>query len=177
MKSNKEIIVMNSKMQNNAKQQQGVALIITLVVLLAMTIIGLTATDSSNLQSLLARNSQFRIEAFNASNTELNAQLDYYRSATFGTIDSTLNTLAAQPEGTSVVLGQNDADGNPFIVLRSVNISFTKDVTLTREGGCDPGADTTKECVLFRIDSSATYPNTNIRSDQVQTFSIIVLKG
>ena len=58
-------------------QQSGVALLISIVVMLALTVLALAATNSNQTQAFLVRNAQFRLETFNASFTELDAHVDF----------------------------------------------------------------------------------------------------
>ena len=60
--------------------QNGSALLISVVVLLAMTVLALAATSSNQSQALMVRNAQFRMEAFNASYAEIDAQIDAINS-------------------------------------------------------------------------------------------------
>ena len=63
--------------QVNFNQQSGVALLISIVVMLALTVLALAATNSNQTQAFLVRNAQFRLETFNASFTELDAHVDF----------------------------------------------------------------------------------------------------
>lgn len=62
--------------QSPANIQAGISLLFTVVLLLALTVIAITVTTSNQTQSILVRNNQFRLEAFNASYTEIDAQID-----------------------------------------------------------------------------------------------------
>ena len=62
--------------QNYANTQHGISLLFTVVLLLALTVVAITVTTSNQTQSILVRNNQFRLEAFNASYTEIDAQID-----------------------------------------------------------------------------------------------------
>lgn len=56
--------------------QVGAALIMTLVVLTALTVVALSVASGNQTQSIMVRNSQFRLEAFNVSLAEIDAQVD-----------------------------------------------------------------------------------------------------
>lgn len=68
--------------------QRGAALLISVVVLLALTIIALASTNSNQLQTLMVRNAQFRMETFNASYSEIDAQIDIINDRSFALIES-----------------------------------------------------------------------------------------
>jgi len=63
--------------------QRGAVLIITITVLLALTILALASTSSNQMQSIMVRNNQFRLEAFNVSYSELDAQIDILNQRDF----------------------------------------------------------------------------------------------
>ncbi len=60
----------------STSKQRGVSLLITLIVVLALSIVAVGVTGSNQAQSLMAKSSQFRMESFNASYTEIDAQID-----------------------------------------------------------------------------------------------------
>ena len=62
---------------SNSNHQSGAALVVTLVVILALTVVAIGVTSSNQTQSIMVRNNQFRLEAFNASYSEIQAQLDW----------------------------------------------------------------------------------------------------
>jgi hypothetical protein len=59
------------------KKQNGAALIITIFVLMALTVVAISVTSSNQSQSIMVRNSQFRLESFNSSYAEIDAQVDF----------------------------------------------------------------------------------------------------
>lgn len=63
--------------QQIGKRQQGVVLVVGLLMLLAMTLIGVTAMKSTTLDERIAANTQFKAEAFQASESMLAESLDY----------------------------------------------------------------------------------------------------
>jgi len=56
--------------------QEGLALIVTIVVLLGLTVLALATTNSNLSQSIMVRNNQFRLEEFNTSYAEIEGQVD-----------------------------------------------------------------------------------------------------
>jgi len=147
--------------------QKGVALIMVLAVLFALTLLGLASTDSSSLQALMVRNSQFRLEAFNRSYNEIEDQLDFYvtdagKAPLFAVIDNGEQsaTSTATPTGA--------------LAVRSNATDFDTSITLRQNGGCPiylNSLGTFKQCSLMELESESQYQDTNIGSEQVQQFS------
>ncbi len=184
-----------------AAKQRGIALILVISVLFALTMLGLASTDSSNLQSLMVRNNQFRLEAFNISYNEIEEQMEFYESSTgkkplFYVIDTgtlsadnlSTTTETTNPDGTTETAGtaeQSSADatgaettvtGADEFYVRTDNGLFDKTITLSKTGGCAIFANTVggfKKCSLMQLDSNAEYQKTNIGSDQAQQFSFL----
>ena len=148
--------------------QQGFTLIVVMVVLLALTVLGLASTDSGNLQQVMVRNNQFRLEAFNTSHSEIEAQVQFYDEVSnapiFVAIDGG-SRLSSDDEGSTVN-------------LQTSNDQFVKEVGLERTSECLTIGNSLGKyrCSLMRIDSDSSYQNTNIRSDQRQTFTYITLE-
>ncbi len=173
-----------SKNMKSINNQHGITMIVTLVVLLVLTLISVAAIDSNNLQALMTRNNQFRLETFNASNSEIEAQLDYYSASTTPLESPPVDFLVKTGTQSSL---DSDTTGS-LLIKKSTNPGFKKRVTLTYTGGClrpgerqnfnlggTPGLATSKKCFAFSIGSSAEYENPNIKSDQVQTIAMYQL--
>tara|TARA_B110000977_G_C11032207_1_gene475729 strand:+ start:1118 stop:1411 length:294 start_codon:yes stop_codon:yes gene_type:complete len=60
----------------SVKRQQGATLIVTLMILVAMTTLGLSSIRSTSIQQTIVKNTQFLMSARNVAKTEINAQLD-----------------------------------------------------------------------------------------------------
>lgn len=150
--------------KSSPKQQKGLALIMVLVVLLVLTLVGLSSVDSSNFQALMVRNNQFRLEAFNTSFSEIESQLDTYQTKNGKTY------LFKAIDGETV----SSVGLTPTLPVSNSNSLFTKVVTLSKTSGCpifDESLNGFKKCNLMVVDSDSKYANTNIGSDQVQQFS------
>lgn len=152
------------------RNQKGMALIMVMVVLLVLTMVGLSSTESSNFQSLMVRNNQFRLEAFNTSFSEIESQLEAFRTQAgkntlFSAIDNGLiNSKGVDTNGLSV----------PTMNLSNNDPSFTKEVSLEKSSGCpifNESVGGFKKCHIMELDSNSEYTGTNIGSDQVQQFS------
>ena len=155
-----------------AKKQNGMALIMVLVVLLVLTLVGLASTDSSNFQALMVRNNQFRLEAFNTSYTEIESQLTTYRTDAgkailFKAVDGViLSSTGISPTQTST----------PILDITENDAAFTKEVMLSKIGGSPMFEESLggyKKCHILLIDSDSNYINTSIGSDQSQQFSFL----
>ena len=150
----------------NFSKQKGITLIVVIVVLLALTLVGLASTDSGNLQRVMARNNQFRLEAFNSSHAEITAQLQFYDEQSNAPIFVAIDTgLRQSPDENS-------------LVIQTVNTQIDKEVGLSSEGDCNVFGNSLGKyrCNLMIVDSESRYPNTNIGSDQRQTFTYITLE-
>ncbi|GAA6139042.1 hypothetical protein NBRC116583_27890 [Arenicella sp. 4NH20-0111] len=177
--------------QKFAARQNGVALIMVLTVLFALTLLGLASTDSSNLQALMVRNNQFRLEVFNAGLSEIDDQLSYYSTEkgtvplfyairldeTFGVASTTTGSRAlkatsseaAQPTDVGGVIGLD-----PGFQEITSNPLFDKELVLTREGQCPLYNNTVggvKKCSLMELEMNTGYKGTNISSGQNQQFA------
>lgn len=58
---------MNKIRHSPLQQQHGIALIMSLVILLVLTLLGVTSMNTSNLQSLMTSNSQYQTVALNSA--------------------------------------------------------------------------------------------------------------
>ncbi len=169
-------------------KQRGITMIVTLVVLLVLTIIGVSAIDSNNLQSVMTRNNQYRLETFNGSNVEIEAQLTFYTFSAPDGIAQPIVDLLGGDVGASLAFDSSKTPSENTLAERSTNPSFQKEISLKRASGCpvfgstintssggEIGGSGAKKCSLLQIDSSAGYENPQIKSEQVQTFSILTL--
>lgn len=156
----------NMKHQQIASQTQGgMAMIIVIVALLVLTLLGLSAADSGSLQSVMVRNNQLRLEAFNASLAEIEAQLDSYEQT-----DTGKAFLVDVVQG--AVIDETD------LGLLSNNPAFEKNLTLSSKGGCPNYYNSLGgpiKCNLIELDSISEYQESNVGSDQVQQFTFYSL--
>jgi len=74
-------------------KQRGLALIMSLVILLVLTLLGITSMNTSNLQSLMTSNSQYQTSALNTAEQAIIAA------------QNVVNTYIAQPAGTTAPTG------------------------------------------------------------------------
>lgn len=163
---------MPMKMNN----QSGAALLISVVVLLALTIIALASTNSNQLQSLMVRNSQLRMETFNASYAEIDAQID--------AINTRSLTLEEQPAYIQAVIFAEvrvDSEGRSVVPLPKFAPAdpayIEQRVTQELLGDCDDfGSDLTDPsrpvCKAILVTSDARLTDRpNIQSNQRQVYN------
>lgn len=160
---------------NIYQRQKGSSLLISVVVLLALTVLALAATNSNQGQFLMVRNAQFRIEAFNASASEIDAQIDAInaRSLSDGVPDY-INALIDSNVGAEITNGTGTLALPQFA---SAKVSYmTQTVGQTYRGVCPTfgeqvGAGAEKiRCSELLIASGSGLVNTTVRSDQNQVF-------
>jgi hypothetical protein len=158
--------------------QRGAALIITLVVMLALTVVALGVTSSNQTQSIMVRNNQFRLEAFNVSYSEIDAQVDNInRRKLSDGVPNWLVRLIDGNKGTRAWYGAADADKQ--LPLRATNIASSfmeRGVAQEYRGSClvfgqQIGAGAEKiRCNELVIESEAEMKNTSVDSDQRQVY-------
>jgi type II secretory pathway component PulK len=143
------------------KKQQGATLLVCLVMLLLLTILGVSAVEDTNIQSNMVRNSQFKMQAFNTAYSESQAHYIDARDVD----DTILIDAINSADGTVDIAGGDikmaSAD-NPF--QQSVTFEY-KGVTGISLKGYSMGSHETKG---FEINSIATLNNTGTTSNQIQ---------
>ena len=143
---------------NKAHKQSGAALLVGLLLLLVLTILGLSVVDSSSLQGNMSRNSQFRVHSYQVALSEIVAQLTDF--------DIDISPLdAALLNGTEPRTGAD-------VFMQPAN--FTQTVSLDYVGeGLPPAGYSVDTYVgrLYELNSRAQVNNTGIFSDQTQGFN------
>jgi len=156
--------------KNIKAQQQGSSLLTVLVVLLVLSLLAIASYDSSNLQSLMTRNSQLRLETFNTGKVEIEAQVADFRAVAIGSIDENIAQL----------LDSAATEANINLDQKSQVVGFDKTVTLSKDGGCAIyGSDIDAKgstCTSFVIGVTISPEYLNIASAQKQTFDMTSLK-
>lgn len=140
-------------------QQRGAALIVCLVLLLILTIVGTASVEDLSLQTNMARNSQFHMQAFNTVLSEVNGQVTNLRQ------DEALLTEALNSGTRSLSNGEMVMPGTGTNFEQSTSISYSGS-TVGLEYSMDDFSN-----YQFEINSSASLPNTGTRSDQLQGLS------
>jgi len=151
-------------------QQKGSSLLTVLVVLLVLSLLAVASFDSSNLQSLMTRNSQLRLEVFNVGKSEIDTQMGTFSSVSSGTIHPTIQTLIDTPGDTAVAATTSG----------TATLGFTKQIDLSRNGLCqlagdDLSSSSSGVCNYFILTATTTVDNLNLSSTQSQAFSVTTL--
>lgn len=139
----------------SAGDQRGATLIVSLILLLVLTIVGLSAIEGVNLQSQMARNSQFQVQSYQVALSEIQAQLAALE-------------IDLGPLDTAVVDGVVNREGDD-ISMRPDH--FAQIVSYSYEGeGLPPPGYSVDAFVgrRFELNSRAQLDSTGIFSDQTQ---------
>jgi len=167
--------------------QRGVALLITVVVLLVLTIAALAATNSNQTQSLMVRNNQFRLETFNTSYSEIDGQIDDINSGKIS--DGVPNYILAIFDDLPGASISSDVPTNTILLpiftpaaKPSANEDYiNQSSTLVYRGTCPTfgqpqgeGEETIK-CSRLEIQSRAALADTDIDSDQSQIYEYRII--
>ena len=169
--------IMPQKSFKDMSVQDGAALLITMVVVLALSIVAVGVTGGNQAQSLMARNSQFRMESFNASYTEIDAQIDAINKRKIsdglpGWMATTLNN------GLGSRMSSGAEETSERIELKStVEDRFSnREVAQEFRGHCTifgqqigAGKESYK-CNELVVESNAVLKNTSIKSEQSQVY-------
>ncbi len=157
----------------SSHKQNGAALVITIVVMLGLTVMALAATNSNQSQSIMVRNNQFRLEAFNISYAEIDAQTYAInkRKLSDGVPNYILPIIDGQ-SGDKTTLGVNDM----AVLATTPNTYMTREVAHEFLGPClvfgqevGEGAEKIR-CNELKLESEAKLVNTGVVSDQRQVY-------
>ena len=177
---------MKRTQQINIASQSGAALLISIVVMLAMTILAVAATNSNNTQAFMVRNAQFRLETFNASYTEIDSQIDAInaRQITDGAPDFLLELVTSGVEGVNV----NSAGTGSVPLTLGLQAPteagyIDQEIEMTYRQNCQllgvslgPPSEQPLVCHEILISSTATLVNKeSVTSPQRQVFEYVTL--
>lgn len=164
--------------------QQGVTLVVAIIVLLALTMLGLASTTDNRMQSVMVRNDQFKFDVFNASYSEINAQIDIVNNRAladgipneiFSMINGGVGTEITSIAGSLTVL-------TPISDVSSGGVTYTgigKDVMQKYSTPCFVIGESiavgssTNSCFEFLIQADSDLTNTSISSTQNQVYQYI----
>ena len=161
-----------------ASRQQGATLVITMIVLLVLTMLAVNSTSSNRVQSVMARNNQFQLEAWNKSYSELTARINAINNLPADTgIPDFINRLSET--------GNNDIFTN-LTPLSDLNVAAAREVTaairlvkidcLDEGSGFSTGVIGTNDLILSSLTNLRTGGTTTnqigISSNQRQRLSV-----
>lgn len=159
------------------KKQKGTSLVVTMIVLLVLTLIAISATNSNQSQAIMVRNNQFRLEAFNTSYAEIDGQVDWInvRNLAAG-VPVYLQVLIDGSFGDEVSDSQTGDSNLSFRGLGTDTGYLDREVTQRNRGTCiiygqqiGEGNENVK-CNEIEIESESDVVNTNVGSTQFQVY-------
>jgi hypothetical protein len=162
------------------QQQKGITLIVTLIVLVAMTTLGLASIRSTNIERAIIKNTQFLMSARNIATAEINGQLDF-----INTDDSLISRIIPDSIALNTVnsiastLG-TDTDNGGLTSSTAIQTTFDQQVGITKHcRACDiPGGgfslDLSLAALVGSINSTAQVSNSAATSTQSQGFWYLV---
>lgn len=175
----KHTIISNRSRQHLRRQnrQSGAALIMTLIVLLVLTVVAVGVTNSNQSQSIMVRNSQFRLESFNVSFAEIDAQIDNLnRRKLSDGVPVWMIKLIDGDVGERVASGAAVTTDQISFETSVPNDFLVRDVAQEFRGTClvfgqQAGVGVEKvRCNEVVIESDANLKNTSVASNQRQVY-------
>lgn len=148
------------------RSQQGVVLIVSLVMLTILTVIALGTMTDTHLQTNMAKNNQISLRVFNLSLSELKAQFKASQD------NSQMNGKDYLQNLSDVYQSQNPLTiPQADLLMATVDNPFQQDVVIrfVREGSCGGGNEIGATGLIFEMDSYSELDNgtgTGINSDQ-----------
>lgn len=109
------------------KHQQGAVLILSLIILLVMTLIGLASMNTSLMQEKMANNAQKTNVTFQAAESAVSVIIEEVLGGDESKLSEALNSTTFQSSSTSLNLGTSH-------VSASYQVTFLGDVLTTSEG-------------------------------------------
>ncbi len=163
-------------------QQSGTALIVSLVILLVLTIIGVSSISNTNLEERMAQNFQTSAITFQAAESAINSIINASnRFSTAGdknpfyteTNDPTLATINT---GTNVITDVTNLGltKNPTLVtnnhLNNVNTNITATMEYTGYGACPGMSSDSFICYFVEINTNASIDNVGSNKTHIQGY-------
>ncbi|MFQ3324326.1 MAG: hypothetical protein ACI90U_002152 [Pseudomonadales bacterium] len=154
----------------STKKQQGVTLIVTLIILVAMTTLGLSSIRNTSIQQAIIKNTQFLMSSRNVAKSEINGQLNIINQGGPEDDDQMIMDLKSSLTGAI-----NDA---ALTTSSTVQPTYGQTLTLTKDneygpvptGGFSFQGETTMNGFTGTITSTADLNGSAANSTQVQGF-------
>ena len=153
----------------NLQSQNGFALIASMVILVILTVIGVSASDMNSTQMIMARNHQYYNESFYAVNSEVEAQINEI-------IDYSKNNSNIHP-----ALINLDFDGNPqsyatVLPVASAGLTSEKnEYAFVSQCFVEGNSVGLGVCRTYQLNTAIRATHTSIGSDQLQQFMYLSL--
>lgn len=156
---------MMQRRSSSYQKSQGAVLLVSLVLLTAMTIIGVAAIDSSSLQSQMARNSLYAQNLYQKSLSEIEAQYEKLKGSDYLTSVLTAVTTVGPDNDPGLTIGDYSAE------THDPNDAYTQAVTVSFTGNGPPPSGYSVGIFIgknFEVNSVSTVAGTGSESDQTQ---------
>lgn len=157
--------------------QRGASLVVTMIVLLALTAVAIGVTSSNQTQSIMVRNNQFRLETFNVSYAEIDAQIDAINRRKISEGDpSWMSKLLNNDVGERVWYGATNPADVMTLLVSTPNTFVTRGGAHEYRGNCIIKGEQigigkeSYQCNEIELESSAKMTNTSVESDQRQVY-------
>ncbi len=150
----------------STSSQGGMVLVVCLLLLLILTIIGIASVGNVNMQTQMARNTQFNQEVFQMTLSEMKYQFQRLRGGTTAVIPIADIGNALFNPGVPVAVADQDVASSYVAAASGVNMPVTVLYT-----GTDSSAMVTPGCSggtvhKFVVNANATVSGTPFGSDQ-----------
>lgn len=155
------------------RPQQGAVLIVCLVLLLILTMLGLSSVGNVNLQTQMARNTQFSQEVYQFLQGEMKYQMEriQYDANNSGGLDPFHNSIVAAGVNNVQPLPGQLVGFDMLALAQGINMSLT--ITLAEDPDDPaalhqtvPGCGNSIQPYKFRISGNATITGTPFGSNQ-----------
>ena len=163
--------------ETHVAQHRGAALIVTMIVVLALSVVAVGVTTNNQMQSLMARSAQFRMESFNISYAEIDAQIDAINKRKIS--DGVPRWVEASiSEGLGGRVSSAAADeGRVLDLLSTASTSFSdREIAQEYRANCviygqqiGVGKEV-YQCFEMMLESKAALKNTSVESQQSQVY-------
>jgi Tfp pilus assembly protein PilX len=147
------------------RHSQGAVLLVSLVLLTAMTIIGVASIDSATLQSQMARNSLYAQNLYQKSLSEIEGQYEKLKGSDYLESILTSVTTVGPDNDPGITIGDSGA------ATHDAYDAYTQSVTVSYTGNGPPPSGYSVGIFIgknFEVNSVSTVAGTGSESDQTQ---------
>lgn len=159
---------------NNTCKEKGAALIVSLMILLVMTIIGVSALGNTSLEERMSQNFQHTNIAFQASESAIGKVIIEGDAGGTGIYTNPFYVQASDPLITALNAGVDDTsttriqDMDPQNHLANAELSATSVISYKSANHCPGMSVDDFICYNFDISAVATIDATNTRQEHLQ---------